>query len=222
MFLLWAIGQQLVGLPASAVPSPRADSPAETEDHSVRAALARRLLHGDDAPPDIRVAGLLVVLFGQHLSRIVRLERAAARTGPPAIKLGRDWLDLPDPMGQHLKDLVNARSPGTTVFGGDHWLFPGQRPGSHLSEASLARRLGEYGISARAMRNAALFHLASIVRWSCRCGAGCPPRVTPALMSPAESSWRSLTTMTCSCPATCTPPCRCSAAVTPMPPTPHA
>lgn len=164
MFLLWAIGQHLVGLPASAVPSPRADSPAETEDHSVRAALARRLLHGDDAPPDIRVAGLLVVLFGQHLSRIVRLERAAARTDPPAIKLGRDWLDLPDPMGQHLKDLVNARSPGTTVFGGDHWLFPGQRPGSHLSEASLARRLGEYGISARAMRNAALFHLASIVQ----------------------------------------------------------
>jgi len=80
------------------------------------------------------------------------------------IKLGRDWLDLPDPMGQHLKDLVNARSPGTTVFCGDRWLFPGQRPGSHLSEASLARRLGEYGISARAMRNAALFHLASIVQ----------------------------------------------------------
>ena len=60
--------------------------------------------------------------------------------------------------------LVSARSPGTTVFGGDHWLFPGQRPGSHLSEASLARRLGEYGISARAMRNAALFHLATIVQ----------------------------------------------------------
>lgn len=121
-------------------------------------------MRGDDAPPDIRVAGLLVVLFGQHLSRIVRLERAAARTDPPAIKLGRDWLDLPDPMGQHLKDLVSARSPGTTVFCGDRWLFPGQRPGSHLSEASLARRLGEYGISARAMRNAALFHLASIVQ----------------------------------------------------------
>jgi hypothetical protein len=47
-------------------------------------------------------------------------------------------------------------------------------------------------------------------------------RATRASMSPAESSWRSSTTMTCSCPATCTPPCRCSAAVTPMPPTPHA
>jgi hypothetical protein len=101
--------------------------PPAVEAYQLRVDLARRLLHEDGFPADVRVAGLLVVLYGQHLSRIASIERenVEAHATPPRIKPGKNWLELPEPLGV---------------------------------------RLASHGIHARAMRNTALFQLATTVQ----------------------------------------------------------
>jgi hypothetical protein len=50
---------------------------------------------------------------------------------------------------------------GLARGGEDAWLMPGRKAGTHLSAASLTRRLARYGISASAARHAALLELAA-------------------------------------------------------------
>jgi len=162
-FLLWAIRQHLLDLPASAIPLRTPQAPSDVEDYQLRADLAHRLLHEEGTPADIRVAGLLVVLYGQHLSRIVSIERESVdpESMPPRIKLGRNWLELPDPMGQHIAELLAQAPRRSAPFAEDaRWLFPGDGAGTHLSSDRLGVRLAKYGIHARSMRNTVLFHWA--------------------------------------------------------------
>lgn len=126
-FLLWAIRQHLLDLPASAIPLRTPHAPSDVEDYQLRADLAHKLLHEEGIPADIRVAGLLVVLYGQHLSRIVSIERESVdpESTPPRIKLGRNWLELPDPMGRHIAELLAQAPRRSAPFAEDaRWLFP--------------------------------------------------------------------------------------------------
>jgi integrase len=125
-FLLWAIRQHLLDLPASAIPLRTPQAPPDVEDYQLRADLAHRLLHEEGIPVDIRVAGLLVVLYGQHLSRIASIERENVdlESTPPRIKLGKNWLELPDPMGRHITELL-AQGPrrNAPFIENARWLF---------------------------------------------------------------------------------------------------
>jgi len=135
-FLLWAVRQHLLDLPASAIPLRTPQAPSDVEDYRLRADPAHRLLHEKGTPADIRVAGLLVVLYGQHLSRIVGIERESVdpESMPPRIKLGRNWLELPDPMGRHIAELLAQAPRRSAPFAEDaRWLFPGDGAGTHLS-----------------------------------------------------------------------------------------
>jgi hypothetical protein len=166
-FLLWAIRQRLLDLPLSAIPRRISQSPPIVEDYQVRIDLARTLLEGNEIPADVRVAGLLVVLYGQHLSRIARIERENVdlSSTPPRIKLGKAWLELPEPVGRHIADLL-ARGPrrGAPFVQDAKWLFLGDGPGTHLSSDRLSVKLARYGIRAQAMRNTSLFQLAATVQ----------------------------------------------------------
>lgn len=166
-FLLWAIRQRLLDLPLSAVPRRAPQSPPIVEDYQVRIDSARLLLEGINIPADVRVAGLLVVLYGQHLSRIVSLKRedVDVSSTPPRIKLGMAWLELPEPMARHIADLL-ARGPrrGAPFVEDAKWLFLGDGPGTHLSSDRLSVKLAGYGIHAQAMRNTSLFQLAATVQ----------------------------------------------------------
>lgn len=166
-FLLWAIRRDLLDLPRSAVPRRPIKSPTSIEDHQIRADLVRALLHDEGYPADIRVAGLLVALYGQHLSRIVRLERSHVRTDadPVSIRLGSQWLELPEPLGMHLREVIIAGPAKKTPFT-DHtrWLFPGYGAGTHLSSSRMGSRLAAHGIRATPMRNMALFQIAATVQ----------------------------------------------------------
>jgi hypothetical protein len=166
-FLLWAIRQRLLDLPLSAVPTRIPQSPPFAEDYQVRIDLARSLLEGSGIPADVRVAGLLVVLYGQHLSRIARTERENVDLSsiPPRIKLGKAWLELPESMGRHIADLL-AQGPrrGAPFVEDAKWLFLGDGAGTHLSSDRLGVKLASYGIHARAMRNTSLFQLAATVQ----------------------------------------------------------
>ncbi|MBW8805540.1 MAG: hypothetical protein JF587_17070 [Catenulisporales bacterium] len=166
-FLLWAIRRGLVDFPRSAVPRRPHKSPTAIEDHEVRADLVRTLLHDEGYPTDIRVAGLLVALYGQHLSRIVRIECSQVETDadPVRIKLGSQWLELPEPFGNHLRELIASGPRRRTPFTDQtRWLFPGYGAGTHLSASRMGIRLAAHGIRATPMRNMALFQIAATVQ----------------------------------------------------------
>ena len=159
-FVRWAVREKLVDLPLKAMPMRVNRSPAESIDHDDRVKLAQRLFHEEGIATADRVAGLLIVLYGQHLSRIVGLTTSDVRLCPTRLRLGVDWLEVPEPMTVHVADLVRSASQGGGVVN-QSWLFPGIRPGQHMSEKTLSHHLAPLGINSRAMRNAALFHLAS-------------------------------------------------------------
>ena len=77
------------------------------------------------------------------------------------LKLGADWLDVPEPVAtllrQHLRNRANM---ATAANQASPWLFPGQLAGEHRSYRRLVRVLHQLGIPARASRLAAWRELA--------------------------------------------------------------
>lgn len=163
-FLRWATKHRLVHDIAitrrpEPLPAPHPD-PAITE----RTDQARRLLHDEDVTVTDRVAGLLVILYAQSLSTIVGLtiDDVTIVGDVTSITLGRDPIELPEPLGALVARLASDRTGHATVAADPgRWLFPGGHPGRHLHPNTLSRRLHAQGIWARAWRTNALFDLAS-------------------------------------------------------------
>lgn len=136
-------------------------SPGPLEEEHRLAAL-RGLLHGEEAAPPERLAGCLLLLFGQPLSRSAALRAADVALDAEAgatIALGRGSVALPDPLSRLALDL---RAAAIRRGGEEAWLMPGRSAGAHLSAEALGHRLRRrHGISARAGRQAALLELAA-------------------------------------------------------------
>jgi hypothetical protein len=128
-----------------------------------RLAAIRRLLLDETLAPGDRLAGCLVVLYGQQPSRIAALRTTdiSCAGGATRVKLGADWLDVPEPVAglllRHLRDRGNMTTAANPV---SPWLFPGQLAGEHRSYRRLIRVLDQLGIPARASRLAAWRELA--------------------------------------------------------------
>ena len=142
---------------------PRSEILTQIEDDQ-RWALVRGLHHGTHAIED-RVAGLLVLLYGQPLARIARLTRDQITRSPQQVRLllGTVPLDLPEPLGELARQLLD-RTHGHAAVGraGDQpWAFPGGAPGHPISTAQLKVRLARLGIHGRSGRNTALMDLAA-------------------------------------------------------------
>lgn len=123
----------------------------------------------DDAVPLVdRVAGLLVLLYGQALTRVARLDMSRVRQdvdGTVLLALGRDEVRLPPPVGALVAELV-ATPRGRATVGApaaSPWLFPGIQPDRPLRASRLQVRLNAYGLRARAARTTALLDLATEV-----------------------------------------------------------
>jgi hypothetical protein len=120
-----------------------------------RLAAIRRLLLDENLAPGDRLAGCLVVLYGQQPSRIAALRTTdtSCTGGAARLKLGADWLDVPEPVAallrQHLRDRGNMTTAANPA---SPWLFPGQLAGEHRSYRWLVRVLYQLGIPARASR----------------------------------------------------------------------
>ncbi len=167
VFLAWAQQQHHLpaALTATATPAWQlgAVQPADQ-----RWQHARRLLHDDALPTPDRVAGLLVLLYGQTLSRISRLRRADFDTATDPhgmvvhLRLGTDAIEIDEPLANLLQGLPVLVSTGTArgLASDDPWLFPGRRPGRAAHPTTLGYRLRRLGIDPRAARNGALLHLA--------------------------------------------------------------
>jgi hypothetical protein len=133
-----------------------------------RWALAKRLLEDDDVDIADRVASLLILFYGQPLSRVLVLKRDAVwldRDDDVWIKLGRHATRLQPPLSQLVLELKDHRRiPGVARGLADsEWLFIGRRPGRPLSEARMSKRLRALGLPLRAARSTTLLHLAARV-----------------------------------------------------------
>jgi len=160
-FVSWAVR----GGHARSIEIPRFKNEPTREvfsDHDRRWALARRLLAEDTVALTDRVAGLLVLLYAQRVTKITRLttNQVTHTDHGVEILLGGQPIAVPSTFADLISNLI-AGLPDNTVGGPGAWLFPGSRRGQPLSPKVLLRRLAGLGIPATIGRNSALIELAA-------------------------------------------------------------
>jgi hypothetical protein len=161
-----------------------------------RLKLVARLLHDDDLELTDRVAGALLLLYGQPLSRITAMttDQVSTRGGQTFLRLGREDINIPEPLDGLLLALTRQphRYLGVGTPNPSKWLFPGMQPGRPLTAARLGERLRALGIRAQPGRRSAMTHLAAQLPPPCSptCSTSPPPQpsagsATPAATGPA-------------------------------------
>lgn len=140
---------------------PKADP--EGLDEGSHWELLQQCLTDTTLPLEVRTAGAVLLLFGQHVTRIAALPADALATvdGHTVLILDRTPIRLPEPLALLLTKLTRQEPPGGWAANSPRrWLFPGTRPGRHLSSTVLARRLTAHHIPVRPARTTALVQLA--------------------------------------------------------------
>ncbi len=163
-FLLWAAtaghARRLT------VPTTRSRTGPSGSDEQ-RWAQVRRLLHDDTLELTDRVAGTLLLLYGQQLSRIAAMttDQIITQADKVFLRFCRDDVHIPEPLAGLLLALVQQRRRylGVGTPAGNRWLFPGLQPGRPLTAARLGERLRALDIRAQPARRAAMTHLAAQV-----------------------------------------------------------
>ena len=159
-FLSWARRQRI--LRGIELPVFHTEVGAPPPAPAVRRAAIRRLLLDDAFALEDRIAGCLVVLYGQQASRIaaLRVSEVSCTDAAIRLKLGADWLDVPEPAATLLRHHLRNRSNMTTAANpASPWLFPGQLAGEHRRYRRLIVILTRLGIPAGASRLAAWHQL---------------------------------------------------------------
>jgi hypothetical protein len=164
-FIRWATKNRLAqGLTFS---TERWQGPVGPHDSERRWDDARRLLHDATLTTADRVAGLLLLFYAQRLSTISTLtvDQVSGMNGATSMRLGTAPTVLPEPLAGLVLDLIATRRPYTVIGHTNQtaWLFPGQRPGEHISADRLGQRLIAVGIHPGQARSTALFALAAEV-----------------------------------------------------------
>ena len=108
-------------------------------------ALIRRLLVDPTVDLGDRVAGVLVLLYGQTGTDIVRLtvDHVERRDDGVLLRLGDDPCVLHGSVACLLVELIDSKRRGSAAVGapaGQRWLFPGSYAGRHLTPAHIQRR----------------------------------------------------------------------------------
>ena len=160
-FLAWAQRGRII--PRVHAPSGHTLAAAAPSDTEQRLAVLQRLASDEALDQRDRVAGSLVLLLAQPITRLVRLTPADVHTDRDVVslRLGRDPIELPEPLGRLTAELAaNPRGLATTAAAGRTvWLFPGLRLDAPLSAEHMRRRLARLGITARPDRTGALIEL---------------------------------------------------------------
>jgi hypothetical protein len=161
-FLSWARQQRIIrNIEVPVISTEGAEACPPGSD--ARLAAIRRLLLDQTLAPGDRTVGCLVTLYGQQVSTIaaLRITGTSCADGATRLKLGADWLDVPEPVATLLRQhLGNRTNMSTAANPASPWLFPGQLAGEHRSYRRLVRVLHHLGIPARASRLAAWRELA--------------------------------------------------------------
>ncbi|MFC8536806.1 hypothetical protein ACFUJY_23205 [Streptomyces sp. NPDC057249] len=162
-FLLWAVRRKHAS--GVVIPAPEPTTSMELVEEDQRWSFIQRLIHDEELEVSTRVAGLLLLLFAQPLTRISRLRTDdVVRKGTTVkLRLGRVPTELPPPLDGLVLELVDKRH-GYSVLGrtNDHpWLIPGSGAGQPIGAAQLGVLLKRLGIRARPARNSALMDIAA-------------------------------------------------------------
>ncbi|MGH2660596.1 MAG: hypothetical protein ACRDHS_13300 [Actinomycetota bacterium] len=131
-----------------------------------RWAIARQLLTDDALDSEDRVAGALVLLYAQPVSRIAQLRTSdvSEADGALLLRLGRDSVVVPEPLSGLVRRLPRRRQAGVAgQLPSPEWLFPGRLAGRPIHPEQLRVRLNAIGIECRPGRNAALLQLGAEV-----------------------------------------------------------
>jgi hypothetical protein len=161
-FLLWAAS---AGHARKLTVPTRDRAAGRATSDKQRWALIARLLHDDDLELTDRVAGALLLLYGQPLSRIAAMttDQVIIHDDQVLVRFGHADVEIPEPLAGLLLALTRHRhrylgvgSPATS-----NWLFPGMQPGHPLTAARLGERLRALGIRAQPGRRSAMTHLAA-------------------------------------------------------------
>jgi len=158
-FLRWAMSSKL--LPPVTVPHQDTANPAPISQRQ-RLDLLQRLLTDEETDLLTRVAAVLMLLYAQPLTRMLRLTLGDVLhdDGEVTIRLGEPPAPVPEPFASLLLRHAGQRLNLTTATNaGARWLFPGRRGGQPMTPDSIARRLHAAGIPALSGRTAALRHL---------------------------------------------------------------
>jgi hypothetical protein len=162
-FVRWAVSRRHAS--RLTAPATRWTGPSGPLDHDRRWADARRLLNDGTCPAPDRVAGLLVLLYAQKLNVITALttQHVLHDDDRTLLRLGSRPIALPAPLDDLVTRLADGRETRrrSLLALPSPWLFPGNRPGSALTEDALAQRLHAIGISPRQGRSTTLFALAA-------------------------------------------------------------
>ena len=205
-FLTWA--EHTHAMPRLRLPTTIATTPSPIS-HQQRIEIIRRVHDGDGMDLTERVVALLILLYAQPLTRIVRLtidditiddddadddtrleqSRPAARM---AIQLGDPPAPIPAPFDQIVHDYLAARPNLSTATNPDsRWLFPGRRAGQPLHPTSIRLRLQRLGIPnlnsrSRALREILLQAPPSVVAAM----IGYTPSRAEAIAAQAGATWK--------------------------------
>jgi hypothetical protein len=125
--------------------------PSRALTQEQRLAWTKELLSGEPDTFAYRVAGILLLLYAQPLTKIAALQTTAVVSvdGDTRILLGQEPIPLPQPFAdmlhRHLATRPNLRTAGGVAV--SPWLFPGVRPGRHLTAQRIMTRLRSLGIN---------------------------------------------------------------------------
>ena len=158
-FLRWCADNRTT--PRLRIPPRRTENPAPISQHR-RIAVIRRVLNAQDLPPRDQIVALLVLLYAQPISRIVRLTLDdVLRDGDHVrIRLGDPPSPTPEPFATLLLTFLNTRPNTTTATNPDsRWLFPGRRAGQPMDPATIRKRLHDADIPLLNGRTAAIRQL---------------------------------------------------------------
>jgi len=141
-FITWARSQRLCDRRLQ-VPIYRSATPA-TVGHDHHVTVVARLLHDDTITLTDRVAGLLVALYAQPVTRVSRLRHDAIVITDQQVtaEIGAERIVLDDPIAPLVTRLV-----ADSAHSGSPWLFPGVTAGQPRSAHGLGERLRRHGVS---------------------------------------------------------------------------
>lgn len=151
-FLYWAIRTRRVRSVQVPDRKPRSHP---SLGHEERLSALRRLLIDDSVDFPLRIAGSLILLFGQPAQRVAELRLGQVQIDDGVrIRLARDWLEVPEPFATLLRRYVPCRrNMATAANAASTWFFPGAMPGQPLTTNRLVAHLRSIGVPVLAARS---------------------------------------------------------------------
>lgn len=161
-FIDWASKTSLIDASLKMQPhrrdtSPRLDAATQTQ-------IVHRITHENDMDTRDRAAGILVLVFGQQVSDIVRLtwDDVTLTEELVSITLGTVEIALVPPLDAPWRELATSPTHDqTAAHPNSNWIFLGASPGRHIRPATLPERLRK-AFSTRAARLGTLHELTKL------------------------------------------------------------